>query len=60
MGRTGRYHPEGGNPITKEYTWYVLTDKWILGQKLGIFDMIHISNEAQKEERTKYGYSGPA
>jgi hypothetical protein len=26
----------GGNPIPKEYTWYVLTDKWILAQKLGI------------------------
>ena len=24
------------NPITKEYTWYAFTDKWILAQKLGI------------------------
>jgi hypothetical protein len=24
---------EWGNPITKEVTWYVLTDKWILAQK---------------------------
>jgi hypothetical protein len=23
-------HPEWGNPITKEHTWYVLTDKRIL------------------------------
>ena len=30
------YHPECGNPITKELTWYVLTDKWILAQKLRI------------------------
>jgi hypothetical protein len=22
--------------MTKEHTWYVLTDKWILAQKLGI------------------------
>jgi hypothetical protein len=27
------YHPYRGNPITKEVTWYVLTDKWILAQK---------------------------
>jgi hypothetical protein len=30
------YHPELGNPITKEHTWYVLTEKSILAQKLGI------------------------
>ena len=28
-------HPERGNPITKELTQYVLTDKWILAQNLG-------------------------
>ena len=27
---------EVGNPTTKEHTWYVLTDKWILAQKLRI------------------------
>ena len=31
-----RYHPEWGNPITKEHTWYALTDEWILAQKLRI------------------------
>ena len=36
MDGTGKYHSEYGNPITKEHTWYVLTDKWILAQKLGI------------------------
>ena len=36
MDGSGGYHPEGGNPITKELTWYVLTDKWILAQKLRI------------------------
>jgi hypothetical protein len=25
-----------GNPITKEHTWYALTDKWILAQKFRI------------------------
>jgi hypothetical protein len=22
-----KYHPEWGNPVTKEHTWYALTDK---------------------------------
>jgi hypothetical protein len=36
MDGTRKYHPEKGNPITKENTWYALTDKWLLVQKLGI------------------------
>jgi hypothetical protein len=36
MDGSGRYHPKGGNPIRKEDTWYALTDKWILAQKLRI------------------------
>jgi hypothetical protein len=36
MYRTRKYHPEQGNPITKEHTCYVLTDMWILAQKFGI------------------------
>ena len=36
MDGSGGYHPEWGNPITKEITWYALTDKWILAQKLRI------------------------
>jgi hypothetical protein len=36
MDRTRKYHPECGNPIAKEQTWYALTDKWILAQKLQI------------------------
>jgi hypothetical protein len=27
MDRARKYHPEWGNPITKEHTWYALTDK---------------------------------
>jgi hypothetical protein len=34
MDGTRIYHSEWGNPDTKEHTWYVLTDKWILTQKL--------------------------
>jgi hypothetical protein len=33
---TRKHHPEWGNPIIKEHTWYILTDKWILATKLGI------------------------
>jgi hypothetical protein len=36
MDVSGGYHPKWGNPITKEHTWYALTDKWILAQKLRI------------------------
>ena len=34
MDGSGRYHPEWGNSITKEHTWYAFIDKWILAQKL--------------------------
>ena len=36
MDGPGGHHPEWGNTITKEFTQYVLTDKWILAQKLRI------------------------
>jgi hypothetical protein len=36
MDRTRKYHPEWGKPFAKENTLYVLTDKWILAQKLRI------------------------
>ena len=36
MDEPGGHHPEWGNPITKEHTWYAPTDKWILVQNLGI------------------------
>jgi hypothetical protein len=51
MDRTRRYYPELGNPITKEHPWYVLTDKWILAQKLQIpkIHMIHRPHDAQVE-----------
>ena len=36
MDGPGGHHPEWGNPIPKEHTWYALTDKWILAQKFRI------------------------
>ena len=31
-----RKYPEGGISVPKEHTWYALTNKWILAQKLQI------------------------
>ena len=31
-----KYHPEWSNQITKEHTWYVLTNKWKLAPNVGI------------------------
>ena len=36
MYGTRKCHPEQGNPVTKERTWYALTNKWMLVQKLKI------------------------
>jgi hypothetical protein len=36
MDASGGYLPEWGNPTTKELSWYALTDKWVLAQKLRI------------------------
>jgi hypothetical protein len=56
MDRSRKYYPEWGNIVTKEHTWYVLTDKWILGKKLqNTYDTIYRSYEVQKEWRQKCG-----
>jgi hypothetical protein len=33
---TRKYHPKRANPDPKGHTWYILTDKLILSQKLKI------------------------
>jgi hypothetical protein len=43
------YHPEWGNPITKEHTWYALT-KWILAQKLRILKIQFAKHMKLKKE----------
>ena len=48
MDGTIKYNPGYGKPITREHTWYGLTDKWILTQ-----DTIHNPHEAQEEGRPK-------
>ena len=50
MNGTRKYYPEQGNPITKEHTWYALTDKWILAQKLGIPKIQFINHVKLKKE----------
>ena len=30
MDGAREYHTKWGNPITKEYTWNAISDKWIL------------------------------
>jgi hypothetical protein len=53
MDGSGGYHPEWGNPITKEYTWYALTDKWILAQKLRISKIQFAKHmELKKEDQS--------
>ena len=41
-----KYHFEWGNPITKEHTWYILTDKWVLGKKFEM-PMIQLTDHAK-------------
>ena len=34
------------NKITKEHTWYILTDKWVLGKKIEM-PMIELTDHAK-------------
>jgi hypothetical protein len=43
-------HPEWGNPVTKEHTWYTLADKWILAQKLKISKIQFAKHKKIKKE----------
>ena len=36
MDGSRKYHPERGNSVTKDHTWYILTNKWVLGKEHGI------------------------
>ena len=71
MVRTRKYHLEWGNPIAKELTWYALTDKWILAQKLQIIKIEftdHMKLKKREDQcmgtlvllrrRTKYSHFG--
>ena len=56
MHVSGGYHPECGNPITKEHIWYVLTYKQILDQKQTTQDTICKTHETRDEGRPKCRY----
>jgi hypothetical protein len=53
MDETRKYHPEWGNPITKEHTRYVFTDKWILAPKLGIAKIQFTDHRSSRRRKTK-------
>jgi hypothetical protein len=45
----------------KEHTWFAVTDKWIVAQKLGIPNItIRRPYEAQEERRPKFVYFVPS
>ena len=54
------FKKEWDNPITKEHTWYALTDKRILAQKLRISKIQFETHETQEEGRPKCGYFVPS
>jgi hypothetical protein len=58
MDESGGYHHEWCNPITKELTWYALTDKLILAQKLRIAKIQfekHMKLKKRAHFSTSYG-----
>jgi hypothetical protein len=57
MDGTRKYHPEQGNPIAKEHTWHVLTDKWILAPKLRIPKIQFTDHMKLKREDKSVGAS---
>jgi hypothetical protein len=50
MDESRKYHPEWCNSVTKEHTWYVLTDKLIIGQK----DIIKTSMRMSIDDKKFY------
>ena len=52
MNGTRKYHSKRGNTVTKEHTCCVLTDKWILGKKLGI-PMIQLTDHMKLKKKAK-------
>jgi hypothetical protein len=54
MDGSGWYHLEWGNPITKEHSWYGLTDKWILAQNLRI--LLTVENKIPMDGVTETKY----
>ena len=53
MDGTRKYHPESCNSFIKEHTWYIPTDKWILGKAQGILmiQLLDHMNVKRKEDQ---------
>jgi hypothetical protein len=56
---SGGYHPEWGNPITKELTGYAFTDKLILVQKLRIPKIQFTNTWNSRRRKTKVWILNP-
>jgi hypothetical protein len=52
------YHPVWGNPITKEHTWYILSDKWVLAQKFGI-PKIQLADQMKLKKKEDHSMDSP-
>jgi hypothetical protein len=50
MDGTRKYHHELSYPITKEHTWYILSNKWILAQMFRI-PKIQFTYHMKKEDQ---------
>ena len=55
MTVTRKCHPEQGNPITKEHTWYALTNKQTLAQKFKINKLRFTQHKKLKKEDLSEG-----
>jgi hypothetical protein len=51
MDGTWKYHPEWGKPVTKEHTWCVPTDKWILAKKKFGIPTIYLTDHLKPEKK---------
>jgi hypothetical protein len=53
-----KYHPERGNSVTNDNTWYSLTDKWILGKERGTPTIQLMNNmKLKRKEDQRMGVS---
>ena len=50
MDGTRKCHPERGNPVTKERTWYALTNKQMLVQTLKINNLQFTQHKKLKKK----------
>jgi hypothetical protein len=54
LDETRKDHLEWVNPVTKEHSCYVITDKWVLAQSLEMPMIQSIDYSRRKEEQGMY------